>query len=515
LALAEKEEHINMLTRRLESMEEGARSAEQENDSLKRQLARAADSVSGTEKQHELQEDCEHLNMKLERSEKILATYRDQLAERSKLESQYQEAVDDLEAKLREARGQLDGRQREVEDLRADAAASRSDDLHDTKHLFEAQDALAALQKRNEELASSVKASQDTVHALEEVNEQLHTQTENLRKERADLLEKHAKLARNHSDSESRNIELQEALQRRSHLDSSRTIRQSIGDHYSPLPGITAQSGSTRIASLATNLNEHMQRPPLESSGVLDEEIQQLAELLEAASQELQSKSDEVRAAKNALQTQSRNAERSEASLAETEAHRDELVQRCRMLEVENAVAVEQLTRSGMWNGQSTAPGLPPRPGTPSAGTAQGPMVPGRSTYGRPQSPSSYGRPQSPSRRSASPRARSPITSSRARTPPQHRHRSPGKDRFNTYTRNDRGDPKAMTVAVSLVQEMVEALCTKFEENGLLLPLERVNNEVYRLGNRKLSLKVQNERLVVRVGGGFCDLIEFLEKVRI
>ena len=88
LALAEKEEHINMcdcartvctvhdprcleltcfvlrLTRRLESMEEGARSAEQENDSLKRQLARAADSVSGTEKQHELQEDCEHLNMK-------------------------------------------------------------------------------------------------------------------------------------------------------------------------------------------------------------------------------------------------------------------------------------------------------------------------------------------------------------------------------------------------------------------------------------------------------------------
>ena len=39
--------------------------------------------------------------------------------------------------------------------------------------------------------------------------------------------------------------------------------------------------------------------------------------------------------------------------------------------------------------------------------------------------------------------------------------------------------------------------------------------QVYRLGNRKLSLKVQNERLVVRVGGGFCDLIEFLEKVRI
>ena len=29
--------------------------------------------------------------------------------------------------------------------------------------------------------------------------------------------------------------------------------------------------------------------------------------------------------------------------------------------QVENAVAVEQLTRSGMWNGQSTAPGLPPR----------------------------------------------------------------------------------------------------------------------------------------------------------
>ena len=31
--------------------------------------------------------------LQLERSEKILATYRDQLAERSKLESQYQDAV--------------------------------------------------------------------------------------------------------------------------------------------------------------------------------------------------------------------------------------------------------------------------------------------------------------------------------------------------------------------------------------------------------------------------------------
>ena len=116
-----------------------------------------------------------------------------------------------------------------------------------------------------------------------------------------------------------------------------------------------------------------------------------------------------------------------------------------------------------------------------------------------------------------------------------------------------------MLIAIADGSECVsgcaQAICRKFEENGLPLPLERVNNEVhlhhnpplrtshftrlksaksnaglmrlnivphgvscrqvYRLGTRLLPLKVLNERLVVRVGGGYCDLIEFLENAKI
>jgi len=67
-----------------------------------------------------------------------------------------------------------------------------------------------------------------------------------------------------------------------------------------------------------------------------------------------------------------------------------------------------------------------------------------------------------------------------------------------------------------MVREKVEDLIAKFEEAGLSLPMEEVSGErgVYRYGHRKLQVLVQGGRLMVRAGGGFADLIEFLEKVQ-
>jgi len=62
------------------------------------------------------------------------------------------------------------------------------------------------------------------------------------------------------------------------------------------------------------------------------------------------------------------------------------------------------------------------------------------------------------------------------------------------------------------VEVMVDNLKSRFEESGVSLPLDKHTGCVYRLGNRKLSLNIRNSRLMVRVGGGFCDFLEYLSK---
>jgi len=453
----------------------------------------------------------DRLAAKLENKERIIATYRDQLAERSKLESQYQQTVDELEKRVHEARAEGDSRQKEVELLRAEAAMARNSGQTSEatakkqyNDLLEAQEALEGLQKRNTDLATALKGSQESVRALEVVNEKLHEQTESLRKERHELSEKYAKLARDNAETEQRYSQLEALMKKRSSIDSSRPMRQAVDVHeHETFLAITAASGSHRIANLATDLNEKMRRPAIQPSGgnaMLDEEVRQLAELLEAASEQLQTKSNEMKSMQLALQTAVQGTDSAEARLSSMEAHKDELVQRCKMLEMENAIAVEQLTRSGSFGGPGEA-GLPPRPATAS--------IQGRATLSsRPLSPSrvSSSRQQSPSRNE---RAKSPA-GHRARTPPLSRHRAGPSTPIRDGFADSKRPPSAL-----MVEEMVDGLKQKFEENGLHLPLDKVNDEVYRLGNRKLCLKVQNERLVVRVGGGFCDLIEYLEKARI
>ena len=62
------------------------------------------------------------------------------------------------------------------------------------------------------------------------------------------------------------------------------------------------------------------------------------------------------------------------------------------------------------------------------------------------------------------------------------------------------------------VDGMVDSLKARFEQSGVSLPLEKHAGCVYRLGQRKLSLNIRNNRLMVRVGGGFCDFLEYLSK---
>ena len=234
-------------------------------------------------------------------------------------------------------------------------------------------------------------------------------------------------------------------------------------------------------------------------------------------------------------------AQAAEERAADAEIERDDLIEKCRLLEVENAVAVEQLSRSGLFNNgtpaehktglswkkkKTTQPGtnseapnatradLPPRPSSINTdrghvGGQQGLARGGRSPIRQSERVTgetmrSDARGHRILRDNVMPRASSP-----------HRHglKDRNATRHVSPQRDSLGNVKPPQP--NLVADMVAGLKHKFEENGLTLPLEEISHEVYRLGNRRLSLKVQNGRLVVRVGGGFCDLIEFLEKVRI
>ena len=62
------------------------------------------------------------------------------------------------------------------------------------------------------------------------------------------------------------------------------------------------------------------------------------------------------------------------------------------------------------------------------------------------------------------------------------------------------------------VDSMVENLKLRFKQSGVTLPLEKHAGCVYRLGSRKLSLNIRNARLMVLVGCGYCDFLEYLSK---
>jgi hypothetical protein len=47
-------------------------------------------------------------------------------------------------------------------------------------------------------------------------------------------------------------------------------------------------------------------------------------------------------------------------------------------------------------------------------------------------------------------------------------------------------------------------------EVGIEIPISRLGGGFYMIGTRKVYAKIINEKLVVRVGGGFMDINEFI-----
>jgi hypothetical protein len=58
--------------------------------------------------------------------------------------------------------------------------------------------------------------------------------------------------------------------------------------------------------------------------------------------------------------------------------------------------------------------------------------------------------------------------------------------------------------------EVDEMLARMLAELGCKVPIKRLGDGYYLFGTRKIYAKIMNGRLVIRVGGGYMDLIEFV-----
>ena len=63
------------------------------------------------------------------------------------------------------------------------------------------------------------------------------------------------------------------------------------------------------------------------------------------------------------------------------------------------------------------------------------------------------------------------------------------------------------------VDQLVGEFQQLMQDNGLEVPLQRAGPCQYKLGSYKLSLKVGSNRLLVRCGGGYEDLMSAMEKM--
>lgn len=77
------------------------------------------------------------------------------------------------------------------------------------------------------------------------------------------------------------------------------------------------------------------------------------------------------------------------------------------------------------------------------------------------------------------------------------------------------GNTREEDAAERAVSAMVDNLKQRFRQSGVTLPLEKHSGTVYRLGAKKLTLNIRSSRLMVRVGGGYCDFLEYLSKASI
>merc|ERR1711865_169212 len=105
--------------------------------------------------------------------------------------------------------------------------------------------------------------------------------------------------------------------------------------------------------------------------------------------------------------------------------------------------------------------------------------------------------------------------------PAPSRARSPTHSKASTATGPGRFRRIAATGSDSpcnadSISAKMRAMQQKFKMQGVELPVTHVKGDMYRIGTkRKMAVGIRKGKLVVRVGGGFCGFIEFLERLPI
>eukprot|EP00742_Colponemidia_sp_Colp-10_P007614 GILJ01008206.1.p1 GENE.GILJ01008206.1~~GILJ01008206.1.p1 ORF type:complete len:698 (-),score=135.75 GILJ01008206.1:34-2127(-) len=79
-------------------------------------------------------------------------------------------------------------------------------------------------------------------------------------------------------------------------------------------------------------------------------------------------------------------------------------------------------------------------------------------------------------------------------------------------TRRTAATPQAGALEL---EHSVAEIKRSFEKNHMHLPIIKVSDSVYLLGKKKIHLRLLGGKPVVRMGGGFSDFLEFLEKTRL
>lgn len=74
-------------------------------------------------------------------------------------------------------------------------------------------------------------------------------------------------------------------------------------------------------------------------------------------------------------------------------------------------------------------------------------------------------------------------------------------------------EPKTRSGYRAVQGDLTDELLAKvMNEMQVTLPVGRISEGVYLFGTRKINVKVMNgNNLLVRVGGGYCNLKEFIE----
>ena len=122
-----------------------------------------------------------------------------------------------------------------------------------------------------------------------------------------------------------------------------------------------------------------------------------------------------------------------------------------------------------------------------------------------------------PAKRTSSKTGGRPKSSSVSTSQFAIEHRREGDNDVSSVGPRTARMPTALrsTVTADDVDLRVVALKKRFTDNGMTLPLRKVADFQYTLGNKKVKLNLVGGKLVVRTGGGHQSFLEFLERQRL